>query len=705
MRLTRILVAAILATATVATIGIDPTAAETVTQIPGGGWVRDPVNCTGAETLVAGPATPPEGGGSLELSVAPDNVACVVSLVGLTVPLASLSGTWWTFIAAGQPTQAAPNLKFRTRLPGFSTVVVEPFFQSQQAAVTGGVWQQWTLDDNALVWGSGTAPCTIAAPCPFAQFKQARPNATVQAVELGVGSLGSDIAPNGAAGNVDAVHLRFAGGAIDSDFEVPVPPKANPDAYATGQGQALAVPGLAGVLVNDVAMNQHPMTAALASTTANGTLTFNSDGGFTYTPNAAFSGTDSFTYTATDAVFGLTSAPATVTITVTPSPPSPQATPAGASTFTALAPHRLVDTRTGLGGVTGSLAAQSVTTFTASGGGVPAAGVTAVVLNVTATESQASGYIQVFPAGAPVLGSTSSVNLDHGLQTISNTVIVGVDASSRFSVFTQSTTHLVVDVFGYFTAAPSANAGRLVTVDPIRVLDTRAGIGAPAGKVAPLGSVTLPVTGAVPADAAAVVMTLTADQGTAPGYVQVIPTGGATALGASSNLNIDRTGETMANTVIVPLGAGGSVTLFTNAGAHLVADVVGYFTGANAAAASTGLFVPVTPVRAADSRVTGNLVQSGATFSIPLSGRAGVPAPPPSAVAGNLTATDTTASGYVQLIPTGSSTPIGSTSTLNINGTDRIVAAANIVSVANGAITAHNQSATHLIYDVTGYFT
>ena len=84
---------------------------------------------------------------------------------------------------------------------------------------------------------------------------------------------------------------------------------------------------------------------------------------------------------------------------------------------------------------------------------------------------------------------------------------------------------------------------------------------------------------AVPADAEAVVMTLTADQGLAPGYIQAVPTGGATPLGASSNINIDRTGETMADTVIVPLGADGTVTLLTQSGAHLVVDVVGYFTG------------------------------------------------------------------------------------------------------------------------------
>ena len=111
----------------------------------------------------------------------------------------------------------------------------------------------------------------------------------------------------------------------------------------------------------------------------------------------------------------------------------------------------------------------------------------------------------------------------------------------------------------------------------------------------------------------------------------------------------------------------------------------------------------------ADTRVAGGIVPngivaSGATLQVPFRASPPLAAIPPSAVAGNLTATNTTASGYVQLIPTGASTPIGSTSTLNINGPDRIVAGANVLSGVTGSITVHNQSATHLVYDVTGLF-
>jgi len=55
--------------------------------------------------------------------------------------------------------------------------------------------------------------------------------------------------------------------------------------------------------------------AALVSAPANGTAVVDPDGGFTYTPDAGFSGHDSFTFSLTD-TDGNVSAPATVTITV-----------------------------------------------------------------------------------------------------------------------------------------------------------------------------------------------------------------------------------------------------------------------------------------------------------------------------------------------------------------------------------------------------
>lgn len=90
-------------------------------------------------------------------------------------------------------------------------------------------------------------------------------------------------------------------------------PAAANDAYSVSQGSTLSV-AAPGVLGNDSDPDGDPITAVLLSSTANGTLTFGTDGGFTYKPNAGFSGSDTFAYQARDA--GLASAAATVTITV-----------------------------------------------------------------------------------------------------------------------------------------------------------------------------------------------------------------------------------------------------------------------------------------------------------------------------------------------------------------------------------------------------
>lgn len=76
-------------------------------------------------------------------------------------------------------------------------------------------------------------------------------------------------------------------------------PVAENDLYSVYQDNTLVVPA-AGVLTNDVDVNHDPLTAVLFQTTTHGTLTLNSDGSFTYTPDAGYFGTDSFSYYAFD---------------------------------------------------------------------------------------------------------------------------------------------------------------------------------------------------------------------------------------------------------------------------------------------------------------------------------------------------------------------------------------------------------------------
>ena len=101
--------------------------------------------------------------------------------------------------------------------------------------------------------------------------------------------------------------------AVFDNVSVSTPPTAVADGYTTAAATQLSV-SAPGVLGNDSDPENDSLTASLVSTTPNGSLTLNSDGSFTYTPDSGFAGADSFTYRAFDG--GLYSSNATVTINV-----------------------------------------------------------------------------------------------------------------------------------------------------------------------------------------------------------------------------------------------------------------------------------------------------------------------------------------------------------------------------------------------------
>lgn len=71
-----------------------------------------------------------------------------------------------------------------------------------------------------------------------------------------------------------------------------------------------------------------------------------------------------------------------------------------------------------------------------------------VVLNVTSTESDAAGFLTVYPGNA-AKPPTSNVNYLKG-QSIPNAVIVGLGPTGTVDIFSSSTSHVIVDVVGYF---------------------------------------------------------------------------------------------------------------------------------------------------------------------------------------------------------------------------------------------------------------
>jgi hypothetical protein len=254
-----------------------------------------------------------------------------------------------------------------------------------------------------------------------------------------------------------------------------------------------------------------------------------------------------------------------------------------AGLYRPLVPGRLMDTRSSLGGSPTLTAGQTVILQVTGKQNVPNTGVSAVVLNVTATNTTAAGYLTVFPTGAgqPV---ASNLNFVAG-QTVPNRVVVKVGTNGQVSIYNfTGTADVIVDVGGWFTDGSDATAtgGQFTGLTPARILDSRFGQGTTSAvganglimvQVAGLGSVPL-MTATVPPKA--VVLNVTVTNTTAASFLTVYPSDAASRPTAS-DLNWTA-GLTVPNLVVVKLGADGKIALYNLAGStDVIADVVGWY--------------------------------------------------------------------------------------------------------------------------------
>lgn len=242
--------------------------------------------------------------------------------------------------------------------------------------------------------------------------------------------------------------------------------------------------------------------------------------------------------------------------------------------FKPVTPARILDTRLGTQNLH-TLGPGSTVEVKVAGPGLPGAGVEAAVLNLTATNASRPSFLSLWPSGTPWPG-TSNLNFGAG-ETRANRVIVPVGADGGLNLFNlQGSTDAVIDVVGYFTDATGSLSGGLADgAYPVRVMDTRIGLGA-----ATLGSgqwVTLHVTGqpGLPASGMeAVVINLTATGPSASGYLEVNASG---APGGTSDVNFTA-GETVPNLVVAPVDPGGAIHIFNLTGStDVVADVYGWY--------------------------------------------------------------------------------------------------------------------------------
>jgi subtilisin family serine protease len=374
--------------------------------------------------------------------------------------------------------------------------------------------------------------------------------------------------------------------------------------------------------------------------------------------------------------------------------------------FTPVDPRRVLDSRAGTGAPAGAVRPGSPVRLVLGGVSVPA-DATAVVLNVTAVSPAGRGTLRVYPTPGPgaAAPTASTLNVVAG-EDQPNLVTVRLGPSGDLTVAALGTTsHVVADVVGYYRAG---GATAFVPVDPVRTLDTRHGTGGvPRARLAPGHWVDLLVTGrgAVPADAAAVVLNVTGVGAAARTDIRVYPTpAGSEPPTPSTVRSINLLpGHNEAAMVVVPVGDGGRVRFSSHsAAADVVAEVTGYFspTGDHG-------FVPVTPARVADSRsgagITGALAP-GRVATFPVQGRAGIPASA-AAVVVNTSAVQPDRGSSIRLLPASASGAVPLVSALNV-AAGRDQANFGIVRLgAGGALSTRSDSATTaLVVDVFGYF-
>ncbi|MFC1417875.1 right-handed parallel beta-helix repeat-containing protein [Streptacidiphilus cavernicola] len=379
------------------------------------------------------------------------------------------------------------------------------------------------------------------------------------------------------------------------------------------------------------------------------------------------------------------------------------------SSFTTVAPVRVLDTRAAIGVKTTVPVAPGATVTLPLAGthGIPTDTANlGVVLNVTAADTKAAGHLSVYsqydgiqPGGLPL----STLNWSKG-QVIASLVTVPISQNSvSFTNHSTGTVSIVADLSGYY--AMNGDSG-FSSLPPTRILDTRSAKGVSTRTPVPAGgTVSLKVTGVggVPAsNVTAVVLNVTATGPTASTYVSVYPAGQSRP--TVSNLNLSA-GQTLPNQVIVPVGTGGKVTFYNHSGSvHLVADVAGYYSpnavqtfhpsdGYNFLDTRTALGVPTTtPLGAGKSIAVAPLdsvyVNQGDKVS---------------SVVLNMTAFQSTAASFLSVYPHGTALPTAS----NLNWA-RGQAVSNQVMVpvgSDGKLSLYNHTGTvELIGDYAGYF-
>lgn len=335
-------------------------------------------------------------------------------------------------------------------------------------------------------------------------------------------------------------------------------------------------------------------------------------------------------------------------------------------------------------------------------------GAVAALVNITLVRPAAVGSFVTAWQPRTFRPTTSNVNAPPG-SNVGNSSIVPLNSDGELMLYTSVTTGVVIDVAGFFFAAPAAvAAGRFVALTPARLVDTRQ----PASEtntyepiVAGSDDLRIPIAGklGIPTDvgeisAVAVVVAGINNEGSAGGFATAYPSGGTAPV--ASSVNVNGNNDVRANLAILPVGAAnGAIDVLMEGIDNLTVDVAGYFTGTSSSAATAGRFHLSAPTREYDSRRGDTPVGLG---------NAGVATINPtvpddaSAIAQNLTLAPSGARGFVTAYP---QDPQPTVSSINASGPGQVRGALGFVTLAaDGSERIFASADNGLVIDRFGWF-
>ncbi|MBD0675961.1 hypothetical protein [Streptomyces sp. CBMA156] len=260
------------------------------------------------------------------------------------------------------------------------------------------------------------------------------------------------------------------------------------------------------------------------------------------------------------------------------------------------------------------------------------------------------------------------------------------------------------------TAAQAGPAGPFYSISPVRVLDTRAGVGATAGPIGPDGVITLNITQAIHADhtPTAVVMNLTAVDPTGDSYLTAYP--GGTERPTASTLNVSAGRNVTTNRVTVQVAPDGTVSLYNHVGSvHLVADVQGIYQARGSDTNPGSTYLPGKPARLLDTRTAigdrQGPVGAGADKAIAADvSSVTSPTDGDTELVLQLTATEATQDSHVKAYAGGPWSRIPETSDLNFAAGQTVTNLTSVDVGRDGLGLYNNAGQVNLVVDYVGRF-